>query len=162
MFNPVMVGACGNDIIDSNNADYVIGKIGQEKIADSTVTMVLIGTCTHSRRHVDWDIKASLRQGAAYKPNGLFGIILPSAGHSAHLPPGLAANWNASGNCYAGYYRAPRSAAGLALWIEHAFLARETRMHLIKNSAQTMKYNSECRVCNVTHSQRTQPRFRFL
>ena len=85
-----------SEVINGQNAQYVIGKIRQEQIADSTVAMVLIGSCTHSRRHVDWEIKASLRQGIDCKPNGLLGVLLPSQGNSAHLPPRLKENWDAS------------------------------------------------------------------
>ena len=162
VFIPQIVGACGSEVINSQNAEYVIGRIRQEQIADSSVTLVLIGRCTHSRRHVDWEIKASLRQGMDYKPNGLLGIVLPSLGNSAHLPPRFAENWDASDNCYARFRSAPSSAEDLARWIKDAYLARENRAHLIKNSADIMKYNSQCLVCKETHSLRNtkQPRTR--
>lgn len=163
VFIPQIVGACGNDVIDSNNAEYVIGRIRREQIADSSVTMVLVGKCTHSRRHVDWEIKASLRQGDDRKPNGLIGVLLPSQGDRAHLPPRFEQNWNRSNNCYARYYGAPNSADTLAWWIEDAFFARENRPRLISNSSEMMKYNSECKVCKVTHSRREKrPVYRFL
>jgi Thoeris protein ThsB, TIR-like domain len=164
IFIPQIVGACGNDIIDSQNADYVIGRIRREQIADSSVTLVLIGNCTHSRRHVDWEIKASLRQGEDHKPNGLLGILLPSQGKSAYLPPRFKANWNNSAPCYALYKGPPSSGDQLAGWINDAYLARENRAHLIQNTQDMMKYNSECLVCKVTHSLRTsaRPRFRLL
>src|SRR5262245_44111488 len=77
VFIPKIVGAYGQDIINSTNTEYVIGKIRQEYLADSTVTIVLLGSCTHSRRYVDWELKASLRQGDSFTPNGLIGILLP-------------------------------------------------------------------------------------
>jgi len=125
--------------------------------------MVLIGSCTHSRRHVDWEIKASLRQGIDCKPNGLLVVLLPYQGDSAHLPPRLKENWNASGNCYAGYHAAPNTAEELARWIEEAYLCRETRANLISNSQEIMKY-SQCLVCKETHSLRNAkvPPYRFL
>jgi hypothetical protein len=125
--------------------------------------MVLIGNCTHSRRHVDWEIKASLRQGADCKPNGLLGILLPSKGNSAYLPPRFAANYNAEQNCYARYRRAPDSTSDLARWIEDAYSARGTRSGLIKNSRDMMGHNSACLVCKETHSLRSnKPRYRFI
>jgi len=33
-------------------------RIREEKLQDSTVTIVLVGNCTNSRRYVDWKIKA--------------------------------------------------------------------------------------------------------
>ena len=154
LFIPSIVGACGNEVINSENAEYVIGRIRREQIADSTVTMLLLGSCTHSRRHVDWEIKASLWQGEDCKPNGLLGIVLPSQGNWPHLPERFAQNWNTSGNCYARYYSAPTSAYDLAWWIEDAYFARENRAQLIENSAEIMGYNIRCRICNVAHSLR--------
>ena len=86
VFIPHMVEACGNEVINSQNAECVIGRIRREQIADSTVTMLLLGSCTRSRRHVDWEIKASLRQGEDRKPNGLLGIVLPCQGNWPLLP----------------------------------------------------------------------------
>jgi len=147
VFIPQIVGACGNDVINSQNAEYVISKIRQEQIADSTVTLVLVGKCTHSRRHVDWEIKASLRQGEECKPNGLLGVILPHMGKVAHLPPRFQKNWNASHTGYARYWIAPTSADQFAGWIEDAYFARTNRAQLIINSADMMGYNSKCLEC---------------
>lgn len=49
----------GDFDFDSNNPEYIMRRIREEKLHDSTVTIVLIGNCTHSRRYVDWEIKAS-------------------------------------------------------------------------------------------------------
>lgn len=155
VFLPQIVGAFGRGIINSNNAEYVIGRIRTEQIADSTVTIVLMGSCTHSRRHVDWEIQASLRRGADALPNGLLGIVLPSQGRYALLPPRFEMNWapeNHGG--YARYYVTPKSAAWLRAWIEDAFEARHSRAALIKNPRVSMEYNAQCRVCGVTHSRR--------
>jgi hypothetical protein len=152
VFIPQIIGAYGEDLINSDDAEYVIGQIRTRYITDSTVTMVLIGPCTHSRRHVDWEIKASLRQGEVYTPNGLLGVILPNQGNAAWLPPRFEANWNRENrDCYARYYVAPTSSDQLRSWIEDAYFARTTRAHLIVNPADTMRYNGRCRVCAVTH-----------
>lgn len=153
VFVPKGVGiAFGDDLINSNDADYVIGRIRRDYLADSTITLVLIGTCTHSRRFVDWEIKASLRQGENYTPNGLLGILLPSAGGGAHLPARFQANWNRLEiDCYARYRRVPNSAQELRGWLEDAFTARISRAGFIENSADMMRYNGVCKVHNVTH-----------
>ncbi len=67
----------------------VIGQIRTRYIADSTVTMVLVGRCTHSRRHVDWEIRASLRQGDVYTPNGLLGVNLAVSRNGCLVAPAL-------------------------------------------------------------------------
>ena len=71
-----------DDYIDSDNAEYVMSRIRQDVLEDSTVTICLIGECTHSRRYIDWELKASLRQGEDYDPNGLIGILLPHMGNT--------------------------------------------------------------------------------
>ncbi len=153
IFIPKMLGRDGfqNDIINSTNPEYVMGQIRQRYLEDSTVTIVLIGSCTHSRRYVDWELKASLRQGS-YVPNGVMGIILPSQGSSAYLPPRLEANWKKEHqNCYARYWIYPSSGYELSNWIEDAFQARTARAHLILNSQDMMKYNAICKVHGATH-----------
>ena len=141
-----------DDIINSDNAEYVMSRIRQLYLYDTSVTIVLLGKCTHSRRYVDWEIKSSLRQEKNGLPNGVMGIILPSLGSSAILPPRLAENWtNNHVNCYARFWIAPRSAAELRGWIEDAFNARTSRAHLIQNSPDMMRYNATCQTCGIVH-----------
>ena len=66
------------DVIQSTNTDYVMSKIRERFLSDSTVTIVLMGGCTWSRRYVDWEIQSSLRRGQNVTPNGLLGIKLRS------------------------------------------------------------------------------------
>jgi hypothetical protein len=93
VFIPKALGTYDNeDFINSDKPNYVMQQIREKYLGDSTVTIVLIGTCTHSRRYVDWELKSSLRRGD-YTPNGLLGILLPSTAAGAHLPPRFEANW---------------------------------------------------------------------
>ncbi len=138
--------------VNSSNPDYVMQRIRSDFIGDSTVTMVLIGSCTHSRRYVDWEIKATLRQGLTEPPNGLLAVMLPKLkGAPAHLPPRFADNWQQSGACYARYYRTPQSPSELFWWIEDAFSARTERAHLTKNGRDMMGYNATCQFCGIVH-----------
>jgi hypothetical protein len=140
-----------DDLIKSTDPEYVMSKIREKYLGDSTVTIVLIGKCTHSRRYVDWEIKASLRQGN-FTPNGLLGILLPSCGNSAHLPSRFKDNWQkVESNCYARYRAYPTSDQQLAAWIEDAYNARTARAHLIQNTVDMMKYNGKCLACGITH-----------
>lgn len=152
VFIPYVLGANDNDeFINSTNPEYVMTQIRKKYLVDTTVTIVLVGGCTHSRRYVDWELKSSLRQGG-YTPNGVMGIILSSQGDSAYLPPRLEANWSRGHiDCYARLWVYPKTAGELGSWIDDAYNARTTRIHLIKNSQEMMKYNSKCKVCNVTH-----------
>lgn len=152
VFRPLALGVSSNDdFIHSTDPEYVMARIRQRYLRYSSVTIVLVGRCTHSRRYVDWELKASLRRGS-YTPNGVMGIILPSLGSGAYLPPRLEANWTAGHvDCYARYWVAPSTAAELANLIEDAYRSRTSRAHLIENSQSMMKYNARCRVCGVTH-----------
>lgn len=152
VFIPYVLGANNNDdFIDSANTDYVMNQIRSRYLQDTTVTIVLIGSCTHSRRYIDWEIKSSLRQGS-YTPNGLIGILLPSMGTSGYLPPRLKDNWNKENEkSYARYHSYPSSSEELGRWIEDAYNSRTTRNQYITNSKEMMKYNSKCLTCGITH-----------
>ena len=157
-----------DDFINSTNTEYVMSEIRRKYIGDASVTIVLIGSCTHSRRYVDWEIKASLRQGDSL-PNGLLAYVLPSAMPPAygalgvllerdkrtwpHLPERLAANWNyyQQQSSYARYFETPTHASDLRQQIENAFWDRTNRASLIKNDSLMMKYNGKCRICEITH-----------
>jgi hypothetical protein len=77
VFAPKALGTFDNDdFVDSDNPEYVMGEIRRKYLLDSSVTILLVGKCTHSRRFVDWELKASLRQGAN-TPNGLVAFVLP-------------------------------------------------------------------------------------
>jgi len=152
VFIPKVLGANDNDdFINSTDTDYVMRRIREKYLEDSTVTIALLGSCTHSRRYVDWEIKSSLRQGQ-YSPNGLMGIVLPSRNNTAVLPPRFAANWNQNHlNCYAKYWSYPAFSNQLSEWIEDAYQARTSRSSLISNTQYMMKYNAQCKVCRETH-----------
>ncbi len=152
VFIPKVLGANDNDdFINSTDVNYVMRRIREKYLEDSTVTIVLLGNCTHSRRYVDWEIKSSLRQGS-YTPNGLIGIVLPHCNNKAYLPPRIEENWNSTHeNCYARYYSYPSSTLQLSQWIEVAYQMRMSHSHLIVNSQGMMKYNAKCKICEVTH-----------
>lgn len=138
------------DFINSNDGDYVMSQIRQKYLGDSTVTMVLLGTCTHSRRYIDWEIKSSLKQGSQ-TPNGLLGIVLPSLSEAPHIPERFAANWSKTEECYAAYHWAPENEEQLGRWIEDAFDARTSKAGLIKNSQAMWSYNKTCKHCGENH-----------
>lgn len=80
------------DVIDSTDTYYIMRPIADIYSGDSTVTMVLNGRCTWARRYVDSEIHASLRSGQWVLPNGLLGIVLPSAGWQPITPDRLRMN----------------------------------------------------------------------
>jgi len=153
VFIPKAIGVSDkDDFINSTNTDYVIQRIRDVHIQDSTVTIVLVGDCAHSRRYIDWEIKASLTQGVDRLPNGLIAIQLLSSVNGADLPARLLKNWNAQHvNCFGRYWRYPASREVLRQWIEDAFEAKRTRSKWIQNPQEMMKYNSVCKVHRFTH-----------
>lgn len=118
------------DIINSNDTDYVMARIRQLYLVDSTVTIVMIGNCTWSRKYVDWELQSSLRSGKTFTPNGVLGVKLPSY-NSGQYPDRLNANLLSDADkkigrtdCYARVINWPASAEELRLYIEDAYDAR--------------------------------------
>ncbi len=128
------------DIIDSNSTDYVLRRIRELYIRDSTVTIVLIGQCTWARKFVDWELQASLRRNADGLPNGLIGILLNEKIRPT-LPPRFQLNRDSG---YAKYHHYPPNVATLENWIEDAYKARVLRARLIRNPRERFTYNRRC------------------
>jgi hypothetical protein len=135
----------GADRINSQDTDYVMDQIRERCIDDSSVQIVLLGRCTHSRRYIDWEIKRSLLAG-----NGLLGILLPP-NTGVHLPERFQANWSKDGSGYAQFRAYPSSADDLRRWVEEAYNARTARQNLRTNATEVWGYNRKCSVCGETH-----------
>jgi len=64
--------------IDEDLDDQAIREIiRDEYLQDSTVTIVLVGTETKKRKHVDWEIYSSMYDGKVNKKSGILVINLP-------------------------------------------------------------------------------------
>lgn len=59
--------------IDSDDVQYVMQRIRDKHITGTSCTVVLVGSESHLRKYIDWEIKATLD-----KQHGLVGVILPS------------------------------------------------------------------------------------
>ena len=66
------------DISEDLNADQIRAKIRDEYLRDSTVTIVLVGTETRHRKHVDWEIHSSMHDGKVNKKSGILVVNLPT------------------------------------------------------------------------------------
>lgn len=64
--------------VESDDAEYVMRRIRENYVTGSSCTIVLAGENTWRRKHVDWEIKATLD-----KEHGLIGVYLPTATRSA-------------------------------------------------------------------------------
>ena len=135
-----------DDIDDENlKVDAIRQRIRDEFIRDATVTVVLIGPSTWQRKHVDWEIGASLRETKANSRCGLLGILLPNHFDAnrrkynlRRIPPRLTDN--ATGNePFAEIQRWSTNADTVRRWIHEAFLRRDgtpprnNRVHYSKN-----------------------------
>jgi len=66
------------DIPEGTNTERIRQIIRDQYLHDSTVTVVLIGSETWQRKHVDWEIGSSIRQTQYNYRSGLLGILLPT------------------------------------------------------------------------------------
>jgi hypothetical protein len=136
------------DIVNSMNTEYVMRRIREQYMANTSVTLVMLGQNTWKRRYVDWEIAASLRAMPGAPPNGLLGIHLPYFSRDLHqyperfqanlIPPG-----STQASCYARWIDYPSNHAILASAIEAAVERRQTQTHLIQNSAPRFTYNRQ-------------------
>lgn len=66
------------DIPDDRRSSQRIREIIRDQyLRDSTVTIVLVGTETSKRKHVDWEIYSSMIDGKVNKKSGVLVITLP-------------------------------------------------------------------------------------
>lgn len=79
LFGDLVVGKSVNDgDIDSDNSDeYIKQLIQKEYLEDTTVLIILIGSKTKCRKHVDWEISGALNFKVGDTYSGLLGLILP-------------------------------------------------------------------------------------
>ena len=69
----VDTGDIADDLID----EYIREVIRDGYLRDSTVTIVLVGTETKGRKHVDWEIYSSMYDGPINKKSGILVVELP-------------------------------------------------------------------------------------
>ncbi|MET7329466.1 TIR domain-containing protein [Nonomuraea sp. NPDC005650] len=146
VFIPRVLGVSDeDDIIDSDDTDYIMDQIRERYLTDSTVTIVLVGKCTWARRYVDWEVFSTLRNDKKNRRSGLMAITLRSAANYAEkkLPARVADNVD-NDKLYARWWKYPSSAEFLRGLIETAFQDRTNKADLIINSRPRKIYNSSC------------------
>ena len=129
-----------DELIESDDDDYVMRRIREDHIRDSTVTLVFVGKNTWSRKFVDWELAASLHQGSkAGLPNGVLAILSPELSE-ALLPDRFVDNWESG---YAKFHPYPKNRTQLSKWVDQAFEAREDegKRNSIKNGRRKLKRN---------------------
>ena len=127
IFIPKAIGVrYTDDFINSKDSDYIMRRLREKYLTDSTVTIVLVGKCTAKRKYVDWEIASTLRNDENNKRSGLLGINLWRSRGMHEPPPRLAANVNGTRG-YALYNDYPKDGPTLRRWIESAFKRRRSQ-----------------------------------
>jgi hypothetical protein len=135
------------EVIDSTDTDYVMRRIRELYIGDSTVTLVMFGKCTWARRYVDWEIQASLRAPQNGLPNGLLGIKLPTYAVGMGFPERFNNDLMSpqkKADCYARHILYPQTPEDLWSAIEEAFQRRITHARFIDNPRDRFTNNRRC------------------
>jgi len=74
-------GSVDTGDLDEDLSDNAIREIiRDEYLRDTTVTILLVGTETKNRKHVDWEVFSSMYDGKVNKKSGVLVIQLPSTG----------------------------------------------------------------------------------
>ena len=79
-----MIDKSLNTPIDSDNEDYIMRKIREDYLSDSTVTIHLIGEYSaenllyENQAYIKRELQASLYNGENNTKNGILGIVLPN------------------------------------------------------------------------------------
>lgn len=80
--SPIFIDASVDtgDISDDLDDQAIREKIRDEYLKESSVTILLVGTETRKRKHIDWELYSSMYDGKVNKKSGLIVINLPSSG----------------------------------------------------------------------------------
>lgn len=77
-----------DDISDDLPPQQIRRIIRDERLRSSTVTILLCGTETQYRKHIDWELKSSMIDGSKNKKSGILIIDLPTTSstswHTSH------------------------------------------------------------------------------
>ena len=83
-----MIDKSLDEPIESDNEDYILRKIREDYLADSTVTIHLIGQYSAEsqggaeQKYIKRELQGSLYDSQSNSRNGILGVVLPDA-HSA-------------------------------------------------------------------------------
>jgi MTH538 TIR-like domain (DUF1863) len=146
VFIPTALGVTdGAEFVASPDEDYIKRRIRELHLAATTVTIVILGACTWTRRFIDWEIAASLRDDPLNRRSGLLALSVPGV-PDARLPARFADNW--TGSCpessYAELCAFPDTPEELEEAIGRAFSARSRKADLVDNSRPLRRRNARC------------------
>ena len=148
MFGDLLVSKSveDGDIDSDNSADYIKQLIQGEYLSDTTVLVVLIGSKTKCRKHVDWEISGALDYKVGDSYSGLLGLFLPTHPdfgsdqyHHDLVPARLAANFK-SGYAIARDWTDDR--VKIQGYIEQTFSQRSNTDAIKNREIAQMTYNT--------------------
>lgn len=90
-----MIDKSLNDAIDSEDEDYIMRKIREDYLSDSTVTIFLIGSYSsenrgiYEQRFIKRELQSSLYNGQGNSRSGILGVVLPSMCDSIYAGAGV-------------------------------------------------------------------------
>lgn len=90
-----MIDKSLNETIDSDDFDYVMRKIREDYLPDTTVTIFLIGTKSNEnlgleeQKYIKRELQASLYNGDRNTRNGILGIVLPDMCNTIYTGSGV-------------------------------------------------------------------------
>jgi hypothetical protein len=100
-----MIDKSLDEPIYSEDPDYIMKKIREDYLSDSTVTIFLIGSYSaensifHNQSFIKRELQASLYNGQGNSRNGILGIVLPSMKNNIYRGPYNCAVCGESHNC---------------------------------------------------------------
>jgi len=120
------------DVPENWSDERIRQHIRDNYIRDSTVTVVLVGSETWGRKHVDWEIYSSLKDTEKNPVGGLMGIVLPThpgGPHrydKSHVPQRLLDNVSTG---YAAMHPWSTDPDTVQDWLHQAFKRRDTHYY---------------------------------
>ncbi len=99
-----MIDKSLNEAINSEDEDYIMRKIREDYLSDSTVTIFLIGLYSsenqgaHEQRFIKRELQASLYNGQGNSRSGILGVVLPSMYSSIYAGSGICDKCGSSHN----------------------------------------------------------------
>jgi hypothetical protein len=99
-----MIDKSLDEAINSDDEDYIMQKIREDYLSDTTVTIFLIGQYSaenswgQNQNFIKRELQASLYNGVGNTKNGILGVVLPSMYNSVYGGSGICSNCGNSHN----------------------------------------------------------------
>ncbi len=144
-FVPRCVGPVEQDgFVGSLDEHYIKSRVREGCLADSTVTIVLLGKETWHQQFIDWEVAASLLEGSVRRRNGILVMPLPSMKNRAVFPERIRDNFfgpddEKSSVIYESY---PTTRESLRAKIERAHASRADAARKVNNSRPLRRTDS--------------------